>query len=126
MEQNNTQNDFTIVRMDKQKRIALVAHDSRKQDIINWVTVNKEKLTKHFLCGTGTTAKLLAAATELPITAFNSGPLGGDQQIGSRIVEGNIDFMIFFWDPLASQPHDPDVKALLRIAALYDIPFPLP
>ena len=122
MEQNNTQKDFTIVRMDKQKRIALVAHDSRKQDIINWVTVNKEKLTKHFLCGTGTTAKLLAAATELPITAFNSGPLGGDQQIGSRIVEGNIDFMIFFWDPLASQPHDPDVKALLRIAALYDIP----
>lgn len=121
MEQNNTQNDFTIVRMDKQKRIALVAHDSRKQDIINWVTVNKEKLTKHFLCGTGTTAKLLAAATELPITAFNSGPLGGDQQIGSRIVEGNIDFMIFFWDPLASQPHDPDVKALLRIAALYDL-----
>lgn len=122
MEQNNTQNDFTIVRMDKQKRIALVAHDSRKQDIINWVTVNKDKLTKHFLCGTGTTAKLLAAATELPITAFNSGPLGGDQQIGARIVEGNIDFMIFFWDPLASQPHDPDVKALLRIAALYDVP----
>lgn len=122
MEQNKHQDDFTVVRMDKQKRIALVAHDCRKQDIINWAKTNKEKLVKHFLCGTGTTAKLLADATELPITAFNSGPLGGDQQIGARIVEGNIDFMIFFWDPLSSQPHDPDVKALLRIAALYDIP----
>ncbi|MEG0013492.1 MAG: methylglyoxal synthase [Cellulosilyticaceae bacterium] len=114
--------DFTLIKMEKQKRIALVAHDNRKIDIIAWVKVNRDKLSKHFLCGTGTTAKLLAEATELPITAFNSGPLGGDQQIGSRIVEGNIDFMIFFWDPLAAQPHDPDVKALLRIAALYDIP----
>ncbi|PHV71172.1 methylglyoxal synthase [Sporanaerobium hydrogeniformans] len=114
--------DFKIVQMQKQKSIALIAHDNRKQDIIAWVKQNKEKLGKHFLCGTGTTATLLAAETELPITAFNSGPLGGDQQIGCRIVEGNIDFMIFFWDPLASQPHDPDVKALLRIAALYDIP----
>lgn len=114
--------DYTLIRMEKQKRIALVAHDNRKSDLIDWVQVNKDKLKKHFLCGTGTTARLLADATELPITAFNSGPLGGDQQIGSRIVEGNIDFMIFFWDPLAAQPHDPDVKALLRIAALYDIP----
>lgn len=114
--------DFTLIPMEKQKRIALVAHDNRKVDLIEWVTVNKDKLSKHFLCGTGTTARLLAEATELPITAFNSGPLGGDQQIGSRIVEGNIDFMIFFWDPLAAQPHDPDVKALLRISALYDIP----
>lgn len=122
MENNKNTNDVTIIRMDKQKRIALVAHDNRKKDIIDWVKLNKDKLTKHFLCGTGTTARLLADATELPITAFNSGPLGGDQQIGARIVEGSIDFMIFFWDPLASQPHDPDVKALLRIAALYDIP----
>lgn len=114
--------DFTLIKMEKQKRIALVAHDNRKSDIIEWVKANKDKLGKHFLCGTGTTARLLAEETELPITAFNSGPLGGDQQIGSRIVEGNIDFMIFFWDPLAAQPHDPDVKALLRIAALYDIP----
>lgn len=114
--------DFTLIKTEKQKRIALVAHDNRKVDLIEWVSFNKEKLGKHFLCGTGTTAKLLADATELPITAFNSGPLGGDQQIGCRIVEGNIDFMIFFWDPLAAQPHDPDVKALLRIAALYDIP----
>ncbi len=114
--------DFTIVKMEKQKRIALVAHDNRKSDMIEWVKLNKDKLGKHFLCGTGTTAKLLAASTELPITPYNSGPLGGDQQIGCRIVEGSSDFMIFFWDPLAAQPHDPDVKALLRIAALYDIP----
>lgn len=114
--------DVTIVKMQKHKTIALVAHDNRKQDMINWVQANREKLAKHFLCGTGTTAKLIAKETELPVTAFNSGPLGGDQQIGCRIVEGKIDFMIFFWDPLAAQPHDPDVKALLRIAALYDIP----
>lgn len=118
----NEMSDVTIIKMEKQKSIALIAHDNRKKDMINWVKANRSKLSKHFLCGTGTTAKLLAKETELPITAFNSGPLGGDQQIGSRIVEGNIDFMIFFWDPLSAQPHDPDVKALLRIAALYDIP----
>ncbi len=114
--------DFVMIEMQRQKSIALVAHDNRKSDLVEWVKVNKEILSKHFLCGTGTTARILADATDLPITAFNSGPLGGDQQIGSRIVEGQIDFMIFFWDPLAAQPHDPDVKALLRIAALYDIP----
>lgn len=118
----NEKKDYTLVKMQKQKSIALIAHDNRKQDIIAWVEKNKEQLRKHFLCGTGTTAKLIAAATQLPVTAFNSGPLGGDQQIGARIVEHKIDFMIFFWDPLSSQPHDPDVKALLRIAALYDIP----
>ncbi|WP_054742936.1 methylglyoxal synthase [Cellulosilyticum ruminicola] len=114
--------DYTLVTMQKQKSIALIAHDNRKQDLINWVENNKETLRKHFLCGTGTTAKLISEQTQLPITAYNSGPLGGDQQIGSRIVECKIDFMIFFWDPLAAQPHDPDVKALLRIASLYDIP----
>lgn len=114
--------DYTIVTMERQKSIALIAHDNRKKDLIKWVENNKAILTKHFLCGTGTTAKLIAAETDLPVTAFNSGPLGGDQQIGCRIVECKIDFMIFFWDPLSSQPHDPDVKALLRIAALYDIP----
>lgn len=118
----NHDKDYTIVKMQKQKSIALIAHDNRKQDMIAWVKNNKEILAKHFLCGTGTTATLIARETELPVTAFNSGPLGGDQQIGCRIVECKIDFMIFFWDPLASQPHDPDVKALLRIAALYDIP----
>lgn len=114
--------DFVMIEMQRQKSIALVAHDNRKSDLVEWVKANKDILSKHFLCGTGTTARILAEATDLPITAFNSGPLGGDQQIGSRIVEGQIDFMIFFWDPLAAQPHDPDVKALLRIAALYDIP----
>ncbi len=114
--------DYTCITMQKQKNIALIAHDNRKQDMIEWVQHNKNILSKHFLCGTGTTAKLIGEATQLPVTAYNSGPLGGDQQIGSRIVECKIDFMIFFWDPLASQPHDPDVKALLRIAALYDIP----
>ncbi|TAH74989.1 MAG: methylglyoxal synthase, partial [Anaerolineaceae bacterium] len=83
---------------------------------------NKNILMNHFLSGTGTTARLISEKTELPVRAYNSGPLGGDQQIGCRIVEGNIDFVIFFWDPLESQPHDPDVKALLRIAAVYDIP----
>lgn len=114
--------DYTVVKMEKQKSIALIAHDNRKEDLIEWVQHNKEILSKHFLCGTGTTARLVSQATELPITGFNSGPLGGDQQVGCRIVECKIDFMIFFWDPLSSQPHDPDVKALLRIAALYDIP----
>ncbi len=108
--------------MKKQKRIALIAHDNRKKDLIEWTKMHKEKLNRHFLCGTGTTAKLISEKVGLPVKGFKSGPLGGDQQIGARIAEGRIDFMIFFWDPLTSQPHDPDVKALLRISALYDIP----
>ncbi len=108
--------------MGKQKKIALIAHDHCKVDMLRWVKANKKALSKHFLCGTGTTATLIAEKTQLPVTAYNSGPLGGDQQIGARIVENDIDFMIFFWDPLSAQPHDPDVKALLRIAVLYDIP----
>lgn len=110
---------FTIA---KQKHIALIAHDGKKQEIIEWVKENRDILRNHFLSGTGTTARLITEKTDLPVKAYNSGPLGGDQQIGSRIVEGNIDFVVFFWDPLESQPHDPDVKALLRIAAVYDIP----
>lgn len=113
---------YKEITMGKQKQIALVAHDHCKVDLINWVKTNQNQLGKHFLCGTGTTAKLITEATNLPVTAYKSGPIGGDQQIGSRIVEGDIDFMIFFWDPLSAQPHDPDVKALLRIAVLYDIP----
>jgi methylglyoxal synthase len=108
--------------MKKQKRIALIAHDNRKQDLVDWVKRNRHILSKHFLCGTGTTAKILSESSELPVKAYKSGPLGGDQQIGARIAEGDIDIMIFFWDPLTAQPHDPDVKALLRIAVLYDIP----
>ena len=106
----------------QQKHIALIAHDNKKDEMVDWALHNKEILQKHFLFGTGTTARLVTETTQLPITAFNSGPLGGDQQIGSRIVEGDIDFVIFFWDPLESQPHDPDIKALLRIAVVYDIP----
>ncbi len=109
-------------RMEKRKNIALIAHDNRKSELIEWATVHKEKLKKHNLCGTGTTARLISEATGLSVYAFKSGPLGGDQQVGCRIAEGSIDFMFFFWDPLEAQPHDPDVKALLRIAVLYDIP----
>lgn len=108
--------------LNKQKHIALIAHDNKKVQLIKWVKDNKEILSKHFLCGTGTTARMIIEETSLPIRAFESGPLGGDQQVGASIVDGKVDFMIFFWDPLSSQPHDPDVKALLRIAVLYDIP----
>lgn len=106
----------------KMKNIALIAHDHRKQDLIEWALRNKDLLAGHFLCGTGTTASLISEKTGLPVKPYKSGPLGGDQQIGALIAEGKVDFMIFFWDPLSSQPHDPDVKALLRIAVLYDIP----
>ena len=111
--------NFTIT---KQKHIALIAHDTKKNELVEWVESNKDILKGHLSCGTGTTARLIVDRTGLPVKAYNSGPLGGDQQIGSRIVEGNIDFVIFFWDPLEAQPHDPDVKALLRICAVYDIP----
>lgn len=110
------------LKMGRQKHIALIAHDNRKQDLISWVKNNTQILSGHFLCGTGTTAKLISEQTGLPVRAYKSGPLGGDQQIGARITDGDVDFMIFFWDPLTTQPHDPDVKALLRIAVLYDIP----
>lgn len=106
----------------KKKDIALVAHDNMKGLLIEWAMNNKEVLKHHNLCGTGTTARLIAEKTGLDVRAYKSGPIGGDQQIGSRIAEGLIDFMIFFWDPLEAQPHDPDVKALLRIGVLYNIP----
>ena len=108
--------------MDKTKHIAMVANDGKKKEMVEWCESNKEYLKGNFLCGTGTTAKLISEKTGLPVKGYCSGPLGGDQQIGSRIVEGGIDFLIFLWDPLESQPHDPDVKALLRIAVVYDIP----
>ena len=114
--------DYITIPIPRQKHIALIAHDHKKQELLEWVRDNIPILRKHFLCGTGTTARIIAEETDLPVKAYNSGPLGGDQQIGSRIVEGNIDVVIFFWDPLEAQPHDPDVKALLRIAAVYDIP----
>lgn len=111
--------DFTI---GKVKRIALIAHDSKKEALIKWCDHNKEILQQHFLCGTGTTARMISDRTGLPVKGYNSGPLGGDQQIGAKIVEGSIDLVVFFPDPLAAQPHDTDVKALLRIAQVYDIP----
>lgn len=107
--------------MSSRKTIALIAHDNKKATMLEWVRVNRDVLAMHNLCGTGTTASILAKETGLPIQAYYSGPLGGDQQIGSRIAEGEIDCVIFFSDPLTAQPHDPDVKALLRIAQVYDI-----
>ena len=114
--------DYVTLTIGKQKNIALIAHDNRKSEIIEWCQENKDILKKHFLCGTGTTARMITEKTGLPVRGYNSGPLGGDQQIGAKVVEGRVDFIIFFSDPLTAQPHDPDVKALLRIAQVYDIP----
>lgn len=116
------QDEYVTFTIGKQKHIALIAHDAKKAQLVEWVDQNREILKNHFLCGTGTTARLISEKTGLPVKGYNSGPLGGDQQIGARVVEGNIDFIIFFSDPLEAQPHDPDVKALLRIAQVYDIP----
>ena len=106
----------------KSKTIALIAHDNKKHDIVNWAIANRELLGEYNLCGTGTTAGLISEATGLCVKKYLSGPLGGDLQIGAKAAEGDVDMIIFFWDPLSSQPHDPDVKALLRIAVVYDIP----
>ena len=106
----------------KQKNIALIAHDTQKKKMIEWCKENHKVLSRHKLSGTGTTARMIADTTNLSIRGYNSGPLGGDQQIGAKIVEGKIDIVIFFSDPLTAQPHDPDVRALLRIAQVYDIP----
>ena len=110
------------VGMGERKKIALVAHDNKKQDLFDWAKFNRDLLVEHELYATGTTGKVLAQDLQLEITSLESVPLGGDQQIGARISEGLIDFVIFFWDPLEPQPHAPDVKALLRIAVVWNIP----
>ncbi len=108
--------------MGKKKRIALIAHDNRKGDLLDWARYNKGTLIHHELYATGTTGKILKEYLGLDIIRMQSGPLGGDQQIGSKISLGEIDCMIFFWDPLEAQPHDVDVRALLRIGVVYNIP----
>jgi len=102
--------------------VALIAHDNRKTDLVSWCQVNKDRLVQYELWATGTTGKVVAKETGLEVNRVLSGPLGGDQQIGSKIAAGEIDILIFFWDPLTAQPHDPDIKALLRVATLKNIP----
>ncbi len=112
----------TTATIPKRKRIALIAHDDRKHDLLEWARFNRHELATHILFGTGTTGTLLKRELDLDVTPFMSGPLGGDQQIGAKIATGDIDMLIFFWDPLESHPHDPDVRALLRVAVLQNIP----
>jgi methylglyoxal synthase len=106
----------------RRRRIALVAHDNKKEDLSEWARYNRGTLARHSLFATDSTGRMLQDTLGLDITCFQSGPLGGDQQIGSRIAEGDIDLLVFFWDPMESQPHDPDVKALVRIAVVWNIP----
>jgi methylglyoxal synthase len=110
------------VKMGARKSIALIAHDSRKDDLLEWVGYNREVLREHQLVATGTTGGLVQARWGLPVARLKSGPLGGDQQMGAKIADGELDVLVFFWDPLEPHPHEPDVRALLRIAVLYNIP----
>lgn len=113
---------YKKIKMANRKRIALVAHDGQKQSLVDWVRYNRAILIEHEILATGTTGGLVEQVLGTPVKKLLSGPLGGDQQIGALIVEGKVDFLIFFWDPLAAQPHDPDVKALLRMAVVWNVP----
>jgi len=108
--------------MGSSKRIALIAHDNKKSELIEWAIYNRDALSRHRLFATGTTGKMIEKALNQTITKYMSGPLGGDQQIGARIAERKIDVLIFFWDPMEAQPHDPDIKALLRLGVTWNIP----
>ncbi len=110
-------------RLQQRKRVALVAHDHKKKELLEWARFNRGFLAQHEVFATGTTGRMIELELGIPVVKLQSGPLGGDQQIGARISEGEVDFLVFFWDPLESQPHDPDVKALLRMAVVWNVPF---